>query len=318
MPGSRRKSGETVRAFAPATIANVGPGYDFFGVALDGIGDTVTLTRTDKAGVTIASITGDGGKLPMETVGNSASVVALKMLDDAGADFGLELVLDKGLPLESGLGSSGASSAAAAAATNAMLGGRYRPEELVEFARYGEDVAAGAPHADNVAPAVLGGFVLVRHAPQQEVIHLDVPKGWYVAVCHPHLALSTKEARQAVPSEVTLRKLGINASNAAAVVAAVAKHDIDLFGRAIMSDVVVEPVRGAMIKGYQEVKDAALVAGAVGVSISGAGPSMFAVAGTKVRAEKVAEAMAAAWKESGIEVDKYVCDFGAEGARIIK
>lgn len=307
-----------VTAFAPATIANVGPGFDFLGFAIDGMGDRVTLTKSTQAGVVITSITGDGGRLPMETVGNSASVVALKMLDDAGVDFGLELVLDKGLPLESGLGSSGASSAAAAVAANAILGDKYGPEDLVEFARYGEDVAAGAPHADNVAPAILGGFVLVRHGPQQEIIPMEAPKGWFVAVCHPHLGLSTKEARKAIPEEVSVRKLAINASNAAAAVAAVKDRDLDLFGRAIMADTVVEPARAPLIQGYHDVKDAALVAGAAGVSIAGAGPSMFAVAGTKVRADKVAEAMAATWKHMGIEVDKYVCNFGAEGAKVVK
>jgi len=305
-------------AFAPATIANVGPGFDFFGFAIDGIGDRVTVAKATMTGVTISSITGDGGKLPMETIGNSASVVALKMLEDAGVDFGLELVLEKGLPLESGLGSSGASSAAAAVATNAILGGRFTPEELVEFARYGEDVAAGAPHADNVAPAILGGFVIVRHGPQQEIVRLDAPKGWFVAVCHPHAELSVKKARKVTPESASIRQLTVNASNAAAAVVALKDNDIGLFGRAIMSDEVVEPARSGVIPGYHEVKDAALVAGASGVSIAGAGPTMFAVTGSRVRAEKIGEAMAVTWKHLGVEAEAYACRFGAEGARVVK
>lgn len=305
-------------AFAPATIANVGPGYDFLGFAIDGLGDKVTVTKTSKPGVTITSITGDDGKLPMETIGNSASVVALKMLEDIEAEFGLELVLEKGLPLESGLGSSGASSAAAAVATNALLNDRFDLERLIEFARYGEDVAAGAPHADNVAPAILGGFVIVRHAVQQEIVSVDLPKNWFVAICHPHMELSTRKARKVMPENVSMRRLAINASNAATIISALHQNDMELFGRSLMADAVVEPVRAGLISGYAEVKDAALMAGAAGVSICGAGPSMFAVCGSQLRVDKISEAMASAWNNMGIETDSYVSRFGAKGAKQIK
>ncbi|MEA3249563.1 MAG: homoserine kinase [Patescibacteria group bacterium] len=305
-------------AFAPATIANVGPGYDFLGFAIDGLGDKVTVTKTSKQGVTITSITGDDGRLPMETIGNSSSVVALKMLDDAGVEFGLEMVLEKGLPLESGLGSSGASSAAAAVATNAALDNRFDPEQLIEFARYGEEVAAGAPHADNVAPAILGGFVIVRHAEQQEIVSVDLPKNWFVAVCHPRIQLSTRKARKVMPESVSMRQLAVNASNAATIISAIHQNDMELFGRSLMSDVVVEPARIDLITGYAKVKDAALMAGAAGVSICGAGPSMFAVCGSQLRIDKISEAMAAAWNKMEIETDSYVSSFGAKGAKQIK
>lgn len=311
-------SKQEAAAFAPATIANVGPGFDFLGFAVDGLGDTVRLKRIERPGVTITSITGDDGRLPMETIGNSASVVALKMLDAVEADFGLELVLEKGLPLESGLGSSGASSAAAAVATNAILSDRFEPEQLIEFARYGEDVAAGAPHADNVAPAILGGFVIVRHGPQQEIVSVDLPKNWFVAICHPQLGLSTRKARKVIPEQVSMRKLAINASNAATIISALHRNDMELFGRSLMADAVVEPTRAEMIQGYHEVKDAALMAGAAGVSICGAGPSMFAVCGSELRIKKIIEAMAATWNSMEIETDTHVCRFGAEGAKVLK
>src|SRR3989338_8803568 len=169
----------TVAAFAPATVANVGPGFDVFGFALAGVGDTVEVRRRARPGARLVGVVGDGGRLPREAAKNVASAVVMKMLKAVDARFGVEVTLRKGLPLGSGLGSSAASAVAAAVASNGLLGGRFSDEELLEFSRYGEKVACGAAHADNVASALLGGFTIVRSYEPLEVVRLTVPDRWH-------------------------------------------------------------------------------------------------------------------------------------------
>jgi len=305
-----------IRAFAPATVANVGPGYDCLGFALGGLGDAVEVRVVEdppkRQRVTI-EVRGDDGALPTKPEKNCASAVALAMLDDAEVDFGLEMLLGKGLPLGSGLGSSGASSAAAAVAVNALLDNRYEPEELVRFAALGEEVACGTAHLDNVAPAVLGGFVLVRHSRTIQAITVDTPD-WWVAVCHPHVEVPTSKARAAVPKQVSTHDMTRNVSNAAALMVALMSDDLELFGRSMMSDVVVERVRAPFIPNYDLVRQAALEAGAAGVSISGAGPSVFAVAGDQKAARTAGDAMASVWLSLDIDADVFVSKLGDRGA----
>jgi homoserine kinase len=309
-------------AFAPATVANVGPGFDVFGFALDGegAGDTVEIRLTEKKGVRIREITGDGGKLPRDPSKNVASAVAMKMLRDFRPGFGVEVSLHKGLPLGSGLGSSSASAVAAAVAMNGIFGGFIAPQSMLDYARFGEKVACGAAHADNVAPALYGGFTLLRPIDKGdvEVVRLQTPKGWYVAVVHPHMELPTKKARAALPKQVSLSRMTANAGNAAAVVAALAKENIKLCGRALMGDTVVVPARKKFIRGFDDVMMAALKAGAAGASISGAGPSLFALTDSRSHAKVVAEKMARAWKRRGIGTDVFVSPMGGRGARIIE
>lgn len=309
---------KSVRAFAPATIANVGPGFDCLGFALGGIGDAVELTVVDnphkRKRVTI-EVRGDDGRLPTKPAKNCASAVALAMLDEAEADFGVNILLGKGMPIGSGLGSSAASSAAAAVAMNELFDNQFEPEELVRFAALGEEVACGTPHLDNVAPAVLGGFVLVRHSRTIQAITLDTPD-WWVGVCRPQIELPTRQARAALPKQVSLHDLTCNVSNSAAMMVALMSGDLELFGRSLMADVVVERCRAELINHYDLVRQAALEAGAAGVTIAGAGPSVFAVAADRAEARTVGEAMAAVWLSLGIDSDVYVSRFGDQGARL--
>jgi homoserine kinase len=221
------------------------------------------------------------------------------------------------LPLGSGLGSSSASAVAAAVAVDALIGRPYSQEELLGYARFGERVACGAAHADNVAPCLLGGFCIVRSQEPLEIIRLDVPSAWRVAVVHPHVMLPTKKARAALPASVALSAMASNAANAAALVASIAKKDIGLFGRSVMAEAVVVPARRRLIPGFADAARAALHAGAAGVSISGAGPSLFALTDGDRRAKVVAARMVAAWKRLGIGADPFVSRIGAEGARIL-
>ncbi len=299
-----------ISASAPATVANVGPGFDVFGFALDGPCDTVEIRRVSRRGVRLLEIVG-ADDLPLSSSKNVASAVAAKMLRAANTKFGIEMILKKGLPLGSGLGSSSASAVAAAVATNRLLGERFSDPELLDFARYGEKVACGAAHADNVAAALFGGFIIVRG---EEVIRLAVSKQWRVVVAHPHFVLPTKKARAVLPSRVPLSATTTNVAHAAALIAAIYKKDLALFGRAVMGDAVVTPARKRLIPGFDSVHCAALDAGAVGVSISGAGPSVFALTDTDNHAKLVARKIIAAWRRHGIASDVFVSRIGATGA----
>jgi homoserine kinase len=310
-------SRHAVSSFAPATVANVGPGFDAFGFAIDGPGDVVQVVRSRVPGTRIVAIEGDGGKLPRDARKNVASAVVANMLRRAGARFGAEVTLKKGLPLGSGLGSSSASAAAAAYAANALLGDRFDDTELLSFAADGERVACGTAHADNVAPALFGGFCVVRPGTAPDVIRLAPPVGWRAVVVSPHLVLETRAARAALPKRVTLAAMASMAANAAAVIAAIYKKDLALFGRAVMAEAVAVPARLTLIKGGAAAVRAAMRAGASCTSISGAGPAIFALTDTPAHAKVVAGRMSAAWRKTGVRSDVIVSRIGADGARII-
>lgn len=306
-----------VKAFAPATVANVGPGFDAFGFALEGPGDAVEARRAARPGVRLVSVTGDGGALSRDARRNVAAAVASKMIRGLGLPFGVDLALEKGMPLGSGLGSSSASAVAAAVAVNALIGRPYAEADLLEFARYGEKVACGSAHADNVAPCLLGGFCIVRAYDPLEVVRLEAPRAWRAVVVHPHVALPTRRARAALPKSVALSVMASNAANAAAAVAALQKKDLGLFGRAVMAEAVVVPARRRLIPGFADVARAAIHAGAAGVSVSGAGPSLFALTDGDRHARLVGAKMISAWKRIGIGAEAFTSRIGAPGARIV-
>ncbi len=308
---------KTARAFAPATVANVGPGFDVFGFALAGAGDTVEARRAERPGARLVRVEGDGGHLPRSGPHCVVTVVAQAMLRAARARFGAELYLTKGLPLGSGLGSSAASAAATAMAVNALLTRPYGKMDLVGFARLGEKAACGTPHADNVAPAISGGFTLLTFQEPLEIMPLPSPPRWWVAIAHPHLELPTRQARAALRRSVPRCSLTANVGAASGLVAALYTGNLKLFGRALMGDTVVEPVRAKLIRGYAAVKAAALANGAAGLSISGAGPSVFAVAGTRAAAERTGRAMRQTWRSQGVDADILISRFGAPGTQLI-
>ena len=309
---------QRLRVFAPATVANVGPGFDVLGLALTNPGDVLEAELTESPGVEIIEITGDGGRLSRDSVKNVASLSAADVLRRAGSARGLRLWLHKQMPLASGLGSSGASSAAGAVAANEILGRPLSPREVVMSAMAGECAASGTPHADNVAPSVLGGIVLVRSYDPFEVVQLPVPDDLRVAVVHPHCQVSTAEARRLVKdSKYGLDVIVPNSGSVAALVAALYRNDLPLLGRSI-DDRIIEPLRATLIPGFAAVKQAAVGAGALGCSIAGSGPSVFAFASEDMAAERIGAEMQAAFKSAaGLDSDLYWGRVSTQGAHVI-
>lgn len=304
-----------IRAFAPATVANVSCGFDVFGLALNEPGDEVevTLNRTGK--IVITGIRGVHG-LPLDAGKNTAGVAVGAFLQKVQPDVGAEILIHKGLPVGSGMGSSAASAAAALMAVNYGLGSPLMPKDLITFAMEAERVACGSAHADNVAPALLGGFVLVRDHQVPDVISLPLPPDLICVTVYPQIELHTREARKALRSNIRLEDAVRQWANTAAFVAGLLRHDYELIGRS-MEDVVAEPVRSIFIPGFAEVKTAAIRAGALGCSISGSGPAIFALCRGKRVAQHVAEAMRLAFTAIGLPHSCYTAELPANGARII-
>jgi homoserine kinase len=311
--GNRR-----IRVFAPATVANIGPGFDVLGLALSSPGDLLDVELSDTPGVEIVEVTGDAGRLSRDATKNVAGLAAADVLRRAGSAKGLRLWLHKRMPFASGLGSSGASSAAGAVAANEMLGRPLSPRDVVLSAMEGECAASGTAHADNVAPSVMGGIVLVRSYDPFEIVELPVPDALRVAVVHPHCQVSTAEARRLVKERTYgLEVIVPNIGSVAALVAALYRGDLPLLGRSI-DDRIIEPLRATLIPGFAAVKDAAYVAGAFGCSIAGSGPSVFAFADSDTSAQSVGAAMQAAFKSAaGLDSDLFWGKVSTEGARVI-
>ena len=306
-------SESSVTAFAPATVANLGPGFDVLGLAVQSLGDTVSVQRSQVSGVRVTQITGDDGALPKDPQKNTAAVAARAVLEAAGIDAGLELTIEKGLPLCSGLGSSAASAAAAAFATNALLGSPLRKVELIGPCVEAEAVVSGR-HADNVAPALLGGLVLVRSVDPVDVVRLPVPEGVTVVVVTPNCSLPTKEARDALPEAVSIPSMVEQSAQLAAFVSACYAGDLPLLSRSL-PDPVVTPSRLPLIPGAEQAIEAALGAGALGASISGAGPSLFALCRSARSADRVALALSSAFLAVGLESSVHVSPADCPGAR---
>ena len=311
--GNRR-----IRVFAPATVANIGPGFDVLGLALSSPGDLLDAELSDAPGVEIVEVTGDGGRLSRDAMKNVVGLAAADVLRRAGSTKGLRLWLHKRMPFASGLGSSGASSAAGAVAANELLGRPLSPRDVVLSAMEGECAASGTAHADNVAPSVMGGIVLVRSYDPFEMVELPVPDALRVAVVHPHCQVSTAEARRLVKERTYgLEVIVPNIGSVAALVAALYRGDLPLLGRSI-DDRIIEPLRATLIPGFAAVKNAAFAAGAFGCSIAGSGPSVFAFADSDTSAQGVGAAMQAAFKsDAGLDSDLFWGKVSTEGARVI-
>jgi homoserine kinase len=306
----------TISAFAPATVANLGPGFDVLGLALDGLGDTVKVSKTSTPGVQITAIHGDGGALPMDPSKNTAAIAAAETLKAAGVEVGLRLELYKGLSLCSGLGSSAASAAAAAFATNQLIGSPLRKLDLIGPCIEAEAVVSGR-HADNVAPALLGGLVLIRSANPVDVVRLPIPEGLMVVVITPDMALPTKHARSVLPGQVPLATMVAATAQIASLVSACYSSDLSLLSRSL-EDPVVTPARIGLIPGGQAALDVALGTGALGASISGAGPSLFALCRSERSARMTAIAMSTAIEAAGQSAAIHISPANCPGARLIR
>ncbi len=307
-----------IRVFAPATVANLGPGFDVLGLALSRPGDELEAELSDRPGVEIVDVTGDGGVLSRKAEENVVGRAAADVLRRAGAEKGIRLWLHKQMPLASGLGSSGASSAAGAVAANELLGRPLSQRDVVASAMEGERAASGTPHADNVAPSVMGGIVLVRSYDPFDVIALPLPDALHISVVHPHCEVSTAEARRLVKGRTySLDEIVPNLGNIAALVAALGRGDLELLGRSI-EDRLVEPLRARLIPGFDAVKKAALEAGGLGCSIAGSGPSVFAFADSLNAATKIGGAMQAAFRSAtGLDSDLFAGKVSTSGARVV-
>jgi homoserine kinase len=305
-----------IRVFAPATIANLGPGFDVLGLALNEPGDVVECERSDNPGVEIVEITGDNGVLSRDAENNVVGRAAAEVLRRIGADAqGVRLWLRKQMPLASGLGSSGASSAAGAVAVNELFGRPLTQRDVVLSAMEGERAASGAAHADNVAPSVLGGIVLIRSYDPLEIVSLPVPDKLHVAVVHPRHKVSTAQARQFVRDQrYSIHDVVPNLGNVAALVAALGSGDLALLGRSIQ-DRLVEPIRAPLIPGFAQVKKAALATGALGCSIAGSGPSVFAFAPSHEAASRVGREMQEAFRSAAqLTSELFVSQVNRKGA----
>ncbi|ADY53932.1 homoserine kinase [Pseudopedobacter saltans DSM 12145] len=310
-------SKRSIRVFSPATVANVVCGFDILGFAVNEPGDELYMELCDEPGVVIASIEGDEGKLPLDPDKNTVSACVKSILRHLGKeDLGVKLKLTKKMPLGSGLGSSSASAVAGIFAINELLGRPLTKHELLPFAMEGEALACGHGHADNVAPALFGGFTLIKSYEPLEVIQLPVPD-LYCALLYPHVDVPTRDARQIIRSKVALKDAVVQWGNIAGLVSALYQHDYDLLGRS-MKDVIVEPVRSILIPEFDSMKQQALANGALGFGISGSGPTVFSLYRNKEDAEKVLNQLKAFLKEKGIESNIYLSKVNSEGPVVLE
>ncbi|SNS57433.1 homoserine kinase [Belliella buryatensis] len=307
---------KSIRAFAPATVANVSCGFDILGFAIDELGDQVEVSLRETPGLEVIQIAGDGGKLPYESEKNTCTVAIQAMLQKLDYKGGMEISLYKGLPLGSGMGSSAASAAAALVAANALLGYPFDKKSLVNFAIEAERIACGAAHADNVAPSLLGGFVLIRDYHPLDVIKLPVPKGLCCTLLHPHLELNTADSRAVLRKQISLKDATIQSGNIAGLISGLYQADFGLISRSL-KDVIAEPTRALLIPGFYELRDAIQSIGALGSGISGSGPTIFVLSPSRKIAEEVEKVGQTVYQKVGLDVDIYISEINDKGAYVI-
>lgn len=304
-------------AYAPASIGNVSVGFDCLGLCLEAPGDTVRVREIAETGkLYIRSIEGDGGKLSYKISENVCGLVAAKLLEAAGSNIGLEIRIQKGLPLKSGMGSSAASSAAVAVALNALLGEPFQKEELLPFVLEGEKLAGGAPHADNAAPCLLGGIRLIPAVDTLKSLALTYPPELCIALLHPNIDIATRQAREILPQSVPLSTAVYQSSVLAAFVHGLAHGDWELIAIS-MRDYIAEPVRKSLIPYFSDLKISALESGALNFGISGSGPAVFALCRDIGSAHKVAGAMEAVLSSRNIAAESFVSRINTKGTRIL-
>jgi homoserine kinase len=303
-------------AFAPASVGNVAIGFDILGFMVDALGDRVTVTRREEPGLVIRAVRGIAGELPTDPEKNTAGRALLALMEAQRPPFGFEMEIDKGIPLGSGLGGSAASAVGAVVAANALLPQPCTKLELLKFAMQGEAVASGSLHVDNISPSLFGGLVLTVGIDNPRVKQIPVPPGVRAVIVHPHMFLSTKQARAILRRTVEMSDFVWQTANLAGFISGCYTNDFDMIS-ASFQDVVIEPQRQALIPGFPEVRRASMEAGALGCSISGAGPTMFAWA-LEQSAPQVLAAMLAEFTRRKIEVDSWIVEIRPTGARVVE
>jgi len=307
---------EEIKVFCPATIANISCGFDVLGAALANVGDEMIIRKTSAHGITISNIIGQS--LPLETDKNVAGVAAVALLEALNFkyDGGFDIEIRKNIKPGSGIGSSAASAAGAVVAINKLLGQPFLKTELVRFAMQGEKLASEVAHADNVAPAIFGGFTLVRSYQPLDIVELPTPELLFATIVHPKIEVKTSDSRKILKTKISLATGIKQWGNLGGLVAGLFKSDYPLIGRSL-EDHIVEPIRSILIPGYEDVKKAALEAGALGCGISGSGPSIFALSKGEVTAQNVAHAMKNRYDTIGLDFDIHLSKICQNGVHQI-
>lgn len=305
---------DEIKIFSPATVANVSCGFDVLGLALDTIGDEMIIRKIPKKGIQINEISNQN--LPLETDKNVAGVAALALLSEIDINFGFEIQINKKIKPGSGIGSSAASSAGAVWGINQLLNNPFNNLDLVRFAMEGEKLASGEIHADNVAPAIFGGFTLIRSYTPLDIIKIPTPKDLIVAIFHPQIEVKTSDARKLLSETISLKDATKQWANVGGLISGLHTSDYDLIGKSLQ-DYVAEPVRSKLIPSFSTIKQACLEAGALGCGISGSGPSIFALCkGDKIALE-VSKAMKAVYNKIGIAYNLHVSQVNNKGIKIL-
>ena len=305
---------EEIKIFSPATIANVSCGFDVLGLALENVGDEMVIRKIDEPTIKITKITGQ--ELPMETRKNVAGVAAMALLERSDCTHGFEIEIHKNIKPGSGIGSSAASAAGTVWGINQLLGNIFSPLDLVTFAMEGERLASKVAHADNVAPAICGGFTLVRSYHPLDIVSIPTPQALYATVVHPQIEIKTSDSRKILKTNISLEQGIRQWGNLGGLVAGLFTEDYDLIGRSL-EDHIIEPIRSILIPRFDDLRERVKEAGALGSGISGSGPSVFALSKGKEIAEKVALEMRTVYANTGIDFDVHVSKIARKGVRTI-
>ena len=306
---------DQIELFSPASVANVSCGFDVLGFCLDHIGDIMQISKTKTTGITIGKVTGQN--LPKDPSKNVASVAGLALLKETPSEFGFQIDIDKKIKPGSGIGSSAASAAGAVFGINELLGNPYTRKELIRFAMVGEAIASGAAHADNLAPVLLGGFTLVRSNVSLDVIKLPNPSQLVATIIHPKIELKTLHSRAILKATIPLDKAIEQWGNLGGLISALYTDDYELLSRSL-EDKIIEPYRAMLIPKFEETRQAALNAGALGSGISGSGPSIYALSKGRKTAEKVGAAMENIYKSMNLDYQLYLSEINTKGIKVLK
>ena len=302
-----------IRIFSPATVANVSCGFDVLGFCLDSIGDEMVIRKTDKKGIHITKI--EGFDLPFEAKLNVAGVSALAMYNTIDVDFGFEIEIYKNIKPGSGIGSSAASAVGSVFGMNELLGKPFNKSQLTEFAIKGEALASKCEHADNLAPALFGGFTLVKSISPLQILQIPSPKDLYATIIHPKIEIKTSESRALLPKQIALSDAITQWANFGSLIHGLHTSDYNLI-KDSLHDVVIEPHRSKLIPHFNELKNAAINAGALGTGISGSGPSIFSLSNGLETAINVKDMIENVYLKTDIEFDMYVSKINTEGVKI--
>jgi len=306
-----------IKVFAPATVSNVGPGFDLMGFAIHGIGDEIELSISKNNFIQIKKIIGDNNRLPYDTNKNTATVSILSLFKSHQIKVGLDIIIRKKMGIGSGLGSSSASAVAGVFAVDKLLGLNLPKQELLSHALAGELIASKSIHADNIAPCLYGGFILIRSYNPIDIVQIDFPKNLFCSILYPEIEIKTSEARIILDKKVDRSVAISQAGNASALIVGLIKKDFQLISRS-MEDFIAEPKRAVLIPCYNEVRNAALNSGALNCNISGSGPSMFSFSTSEKDALRIVSEMKKAAFKKGFKSKTYVSMINYDGPSVIK